>query len=226
MRSNWFKAGTLVALTGACLWFTPGIAEAQRRGGGGGSRGGVVVQTPGGFSVGVGNTGRYGGYGSGYGGYGSGYGGYGYGSGYGGYGYDRGYRGGYYDRGYYDRGYSPRYSYYGSPSYYSPAYSYSYPSTTYSTAPATSYYEAETPTRDNATAQIMVHVPANAEVWLDGQPTSQRGMERTFVTPRLNSGRTYTYEVKARWMDNGQPVEQTRTVRFQTGQTVHVDFNR
>jgi uncharacterized protein (TIGR03000 family) len=73
----------------------------------------------------------------------------------------------------------------------------------------------------------MVRVPSsNAEVWLDGQPTSQGGMDRTFMTPRLNSGSTYTYEVKARWMENGQPVEQTRTVRFQTGQTVNVDFNR
>lgn len=216
MRSNWFKSSVLVALTGACLWFTPGTAEAQWRGGGGGSRGGVVVQTPGGFSVGVGNTRGYGGYG---------YGGYGYGN----YG---GYRGGYYDRGYYDRGYSyPRSSYYGyggrySDSYYSaPAYRYSAPSTVYT--PETVYYEAETPTRSSSTAQITVHVPsANAEIWLDGQPTSQRGMQRTFVTPRLNAGSTYTYEIKARWMENGQPVEQTRSVRFQTGQTVRVDFNQ
>lgn len=213
MRKNWINAGVLAALTGACLWLMPATAEAQRRGGGRGRGGpGVYVQTPGGFSIGVG----------------SGY-------------YDRGYRGGYYggyyggsyyDRGYWDRGYYPRYSYYGSrpwysgSSYWSPGYSYSYPSTTYY-APETVYYEAETPVRDNSVAHIMVHLPSpNAEVWLDGRPTSQRGTERTFVTPRLNPGSSYTYEVRARWMEDGQPIERTRMVRFQTGETVHVDFNQ
>lgn len=220
MRNNWIKAGVLTALTGACLWFIPSTAEAQRRGGGGRGQGGtgVYVQTPGGFSVGVGSGRSYGGYG------GYGYGGYGYG----------GYRGGYYDRGYYPRYSSYGYSTYGYRPWYSSSYgsyysrpSYVYPSTPYY-APQTVYYEAETPTvRSDAVAHIMVHVPsANAEVWLDGQPTSQRGMERTFMTPRLNPGSTYTYEVRARWTENGQPIERTRTVRFQTGQTIHVDFNQ
>ena len=208
MRRKWFNVGILVALTGACLWFTPSTAEAQRRGRGWGWGNSGMYVSPGGVTWG--NPGYYRGY----------------------------------DRGYWDRGYYPRYSYYGSrpwysdsyywsPSYrysypstayYYPSTSYSYPSTTYS-APQTVYYEAETSTP--STARIMVRVPSsNAEVWLDGQPTSQSGMERTFMTPRLNSGSTYTYEVKARWMENGQPVEQTRTVRFQPGQTVNVDFTR
>jgi uncharacterized protein (TIGR03000 family) len=77
---------------------------------------------------------------------------------------------------------------------------------------------------DNTRTYIRVRVPADAQVFFDGQPTSQTGTERMFVSPPLATGPNYSYEISARWMQNGQEMKQSRTVRLTPGQTVNVDF--
>jgi len=84
---------------------------------------------------------------------------------------------------------------------------------------------ATQPTTDSSRAYIHVRVPADAQVMFDGSPTKQTGAERMFMTPSLAAGSNYSYEISAKWMDNGQPREQTRTVRLTPGQTVNVDFS-
>jgi uncharacterized protein (TIGR03000 family) len=137
------------------------------------------------------------GFGLGYGlGLGYGYGGYGYG--YGGYG-----------------GYG-----YGGYAYGAPLYN------TY-----TSYYAPDSQTQqqlpqpDDA-AHILVVVPSDAELWFNGTKTSQTGTQRDFVSPVLTLGKNYTYEVKARWTEDGKPVEQTRSVHVQANSWQVVDFTR
>jgi len=194
-------------LASVAMLFTSGTSEAAGRGGGGGGRGG--------------GGGYRGGYGGGYrGGY-AGYRGYGYG-GYRGYGY--GYRGyGYGGVGYYG-GLGYYYPYYaGYP------YTDAYPdySASYSPAPAVyqSFYAAPAAvTAPNNKALIDVNVPADAAIWIDGNPTKQTGASREYVTPALTPGQNYSYELKARWMENGQPVEKTQKVRFQAGNQVVVNF--
>jgi uncharacterized protein (TIGR03000 family) len=134
----------------------------------------------------------------GYGGYG--YGGYGYGYGLGGYGY-----GGYY----------PGYAYgYGGPVYV-------YPDTPPTVSTRSSAYYAPS---SNNTAEIRLRVPSDATVWVDGDRTRQTGPSRDFVTPTLKPGTTYSYQVKARWMEDGKPVEQTRKVKVRANETTNVDF--
>jgi len=204
----------------ALILLTPAASQAQHRGGGGGYHGGG-----GGY-----HSGGYGGYHGGYGGYHSGYGG------------NAGWHSGYYPsysygwNNYYPRysygwsGYSPSYSY---GNYYYPSEDYStyypnyYSGDTYSAAPQTntyqSFYPANTTQNDNR-AYIRVQVPENAEVFFDGAKTQQRGSDRLFMTPALQSGSSYTYELKARWNENGQPVERTRTVRVQAGEEKAVNL--
>lgn len=159
------------------------------------------------------------------------------------------YYSGYYSPGYYSGYYYPSYSsyYYPSYTYSTPAYSYySTPTYSYSTpahstqsyyyGPGMTYvtpstnapaYQAPMPApQDGSTAQIAVHVPAeNAIVWIAGQRMSQPGTDRNFVTPPLTAGRTYSYEIRAQWTTAaGQLASQSRTVSFQPGQTVNVDF--
>ena len=128
----------------------------------------------------------------------------GYGLGYGGY-------GGYY---------YPSYSYGSGPYYYSDYYStptYYYPTPTYATDARPSYYS------DPGSASVTVLVPnADAQIWFDETLTTQRGMQRIYYTPPMQQAGTYT--VKARWTMNGRPVDQTRSVRVQPGQSVTVDF--
>jgi uncharacterized protein (TIGR03000 family) len=83
---------------------------------------------------------------------------------------------------------------------------------------------AERPQRRRA--HVTVRVPtADAEVWFDDHRTQQTGTERTFESPPLEPGE-YSYQIRAKWRQNGKDVDLTRTVDVQPGQRVIVDFNR
>ena len=73
-------------------------------------------------------------------------------------------------------------------------------------------------------AYIRVQVPAGAQVSFDGSPTQQTGTDRLFVTPPMQAGPNYTYQVAARWQDNGRQRSEERTVRVRAGQTANVRF--
>jgi uncharacterized protein (TIGR03000 family) len=75
-----------------------------------------------------------------------------------------------------------------------------------------------------AQAQITVVVPADAQVFFDGEPTTSTGTERLFLSPPLTVGKQYHYVVRARWQADGKPVEQTRKVPVTGGGSVRVDF--
>jgi len=81
----------------------------------------------------------------------------------------------------------------------------------------------------NNTAEINVALPnADAKVWVDGNAmTSGSGNMRTFTSPELEPGYTYSYKVTASWTDNnGQPVRIERTVPVAPGRVSVMDFNR
>jgi uncharacterized protein (TIGR03000 family) len=67
-------------------------------------------------------------------------------------------------------------------------------------------------------------VPADAQLWVGDSPTDQGGAERLFVTPPLEGGRNLSYEIRARWKEQGRDVERTRTVPVFPGDRVTVDF--
>jgi uncharacterized protein (TIGR03000 family) len=69
-----------------------------------------------------------------------------------------------------------------------------------------------------------VRVPDDAEVWFDDVRTAQTGPVRQFVTPRLEPGEEYAYEIRARWLENGRSVTRTRRIVIQAGRNVRVDF--
>jgi uncharacterized protein (TIGR03000 family) len=78
---------------------------------------------------------------------------------------------------------------------------------------------------EGGTARVKVTLPdADAQVWFEGQLTRQRGTERGFVSPRLDPGQEYLYDVRARWTENGREVERTRTVRVRADGVATVDF--
>jgi uncharacterized protein (TIGR03000 family) len=75
-------------------------------------------------------------------------------------------------------------------------------------------------------AHFKVVVPANADVWLNGAPTKQTGSERLFKSPPIAAGQDYSYEVRARWLENGQPVERTETILVKIGKDVSVNLTK
>jgi uncharacterized protein (TIGR03000 family) len=207
-----FLTPAVPAVTVVALLFAPGVAQA----GGGGHGGG------GGYHGGYGGYGGYhgssGGYHGSYGGY---HGGYGYGFGVGIYlggGYPYGYPGGY-------LGYPP------DPD----AAPYLLPATPLAVAPpvpgptplpAGQPGAGGLPPAPDLTAHVAVTVPADAEVWFGQGKTRQGGVVRQFVSPELAPGREYTYEIKARWVEGGHEVVQTRQLVVSAGAWKAVDFTR
>lgn len=75
-------------------------------------------------------------------------------------------------------------------------------------------------------ARISVQVPADAEIWVEGQRTRETGSVRNFVSPPLTPGRDYSYDIRARWNANGREHNVTKHVDVRAGSQVTVDFGR
>ena len=73
---------------------------------------------------------------------------------------------------------------------------------------------------------IDVSTAANAEISFDGAKTTQTGSRRSFVSPPLKPGSEYTYDIKAKWMENGREVSQSRTIPVRAGQRLTVDLTQ
>jgi len=86
--------------------------------------------------------------------------------------------------------------------------------------------EALDPSQTDGGTVIAVHVPSDAEVWFDGDPTKKRGDERDFKSPPLPVGRLYHYDVRARWKEGGRVVDQTRSVPASANRRTEVDFTK
>src|SRR5262249_706186 len=86
------------------------------------------------------------------------------------------------------------------------------------------YYPGED-LADPKAAAFKVRLPdANAEVWFENQKTQQKGILRQYVSGSLDPNSTYTFHVRARWVSNGRPVEQTRNIDARAGQQITIDF--
>jgi uncharacterized protein (TIGR03000 family) len=135
-------------------------------------------------------------------------------------------------------GYGGYYPYYGSGD---PGYAYNYtPDSSYS-APsynAGSLGEINTTTPsynrtlprtqpsaiDDNAVLIGLRVPENAEVWIDGQKTTETGAFREFTSPALQPGQKFTYDIKARWTENGKEVVRDRKLEFYAGDRLMVNL--
>lgn len=212
MSRRWFAFAALPALVAAGLLLFADQAQAQRWGRG--------------LGIGVGNP--Y-------------YGGYGWGSNYSGWGNT------------YSPWYGSRY-YSGAYNTYYPStwdYSWSYPSTTiYSgnmydnsyprMASAdydnmnmqggyTSFYLNDQGQRERVpetAALINMRLHPNAKVWFFNDETKSQGAFRQYVTPALDGGKDFFYEIRARWNEGGRDVDRTRRVLVRAGDCINVDFMR
>lgn len=87
--------------------------------------------------------------------------------------------------------------------------------------PRTGGEEEQEPT---APAFIQANVPANAELWLDGKKMNQTGPSRLYMSPPLERGKTFAYEVRVHWTTpDGTTVDLTRMVRVQAGRQTNVN---
>jgi uncharacterized protein (TIGR03000 family) len=108
-------------------------------------------------------------------------------------------------------------------------YSSSAPARTYSYVPAGTSYAA-LPTSPSTASQeeratLIVHLPADAQLTVEGQPTQQTSARRLFVSPPLTPGKTYYYTLRAEVVRNGQKLTTTREVAVRAGQQTEVTLD-
>lgn len=88
------------------------------------------------------------------------------------------------------------------------------------------YYRVPTPDAPAGTVLLNVRVPAEAQVWIEGDKTQQSGSFRRFVSPPLDQGKSYAYQIKAEWQENGKKITRTRKVTVHAGEAVDIDLSR
>jgi uncharacterized protein (TIGR03000 family) len=76
----------------------------------------------------------------------------------------------------------------------------------------------------DAPATIVVRLPADARLVVDGDETRQRGEVRRFHSPPLAPGRTFRYNLEAIWTRDGKTVRRTQVARVRAGEETVVDF--
>lgn len=138
------------------------------------------------------------------------------------------YRGGYGGRPYYYGYGNYPYGYYGGFSY--PVYDSTFYGPSYVPAAPVAEQRSFYPPQEQqpaaaapaaTTATIDLYVPADAEVWLNGQKTNKTGALRRFVTPPLNASVHSTYEVRVRYTgQDGKEVDETREIEVEPGRQV------
>ncbi len=79
---------------------------------------------------------------------------------------------------------------------------------------------------ESKVAQIRVRLPASAELWINDHKTKQTGAVREFVTPDLDPERVYSFQLRARWLEEGITVEKRLKVKAFAGNRVTVNFVR
>jgi uncharacterized protein (TIGR03000 family) len=73
-----------------------------------------------------------------------------------------------------------------------------------------------------APATIVVDLPAEARLSIDGAPTTSTSEHRVFVSPELNPGRDYHYTLKAEILRDGKPVAVAQEVAVRAGEETYV----
>jgi uncharacterized protein (TIGR03000 family) len=73
-------------------------------------------------------------------------------------------------------------------------------------------------------AKLVVELPADARLFIDGMEMKSGTVKRGIVTPPLDPGQTYHYQVKAVLVRNGFNISETQTVRLIPGELVTTRF--
>jgi uncharacterized protein (TIGR03000 family) len=73
-------------------------------------------------------------------------------------------------------------------------------------------------------ATLIVNLPADAALTIDGEATTSTSAQRVFVTPALEEGKEYEYTLKAKVERDGKVQVATAKVTIRPGQTSQVEL--
>ncbi len=86
--------------------------------------------------------------------------------------------------------------------------------------------QAPLPTTTRTAVMTLTTPTSDTDVEIDGKPITGIGASRTFETPPLAPGRTYRYNVVARWAPNSYTkMTRTKVVRARAGDRLKIDLS-
>jgi uncharacterized protein (TIGR03000 family) len=74
-------------------------------------------------------------------------------------------------------------------------------------------------------AKVIVNLPEDAKLYIDGRLMKTASAHRVFSTPTLEPGQLYYYELRAEVSRDGKTVSQEKRVIVAAGQQVEAAFN-
>jgi len=92
------------------------------------------------------------------------------------------------------------------------------------TPPTPEKIEKKPMSQTAAPATIIVSLPADAKLMIDETLTTSTSDRRVFVSPNLNAGKEYHYNLKATFVQDGKTVELTKRVAVIAGNETTVSF--
>jgi uncharacterized protein (TIGR03000 family) len=92
---------------------------------------------------------------------------------------------------------------------------------TYERAPAP---KEKKQTEEQVRARVIIEVPADAKLYVDGKLMVSTSDRRTFQTPDLIRGQLYFYELRAEVIRDGQVVSAEQKVLLRPGDTATASF--
>ena len=97
------------------------------------------------------------------------------------------------------------------------------------TKPGKTFEEAPLPKEkkgkeEQARAKVIVDLPADAKLYVDGQLMISSSARRVFQTPNLEAGQAYFYDLKAEVIRDGQTITSNQRVILRPGQAATASF--
>lgn len=84
--------------------------------------------------------------------------------------------------------------------------------------------KVKTGSEEQARARVIVDLPADAKLYVDGQLMNTSSTRRMFQTPNLAPGQLYYYELKAEVIRDGQTITANQRVIIRPGQAASASF--
>jgi uncharacterized protein (TIGR03000 family) len=73
-------------------------------------------------------------------------------------------------------------------------------------------------------AKLIVELPSDAKLFIDDRSMNVTSQHPVFLTPELQAGKTYFYDMRAEIVRNGQVVSDTKRVVFHAGDELRESF--
>lgn len=84
--------------------------------------------------------------------------------------------------------------------------------------------EVKKTSRAAAPAQVIVQLPAQTELYIDGQRSVSATTTRKIMTPTLPAGEAFYYTLRAELVRDGQAIQKEQRVLLRAGEVARVDF--